>query len=254
MALVEKIRLKKYQVKDAYQTAPRDMKLFQLLARMANTCVDSLYGKARFDAVIFGDDPLVSLCLAAQLSSDGSTVLIAPDKLGLCMWPSPEWGVNQAAIHNHFDAASASEIAKRYPAFVPDSGFQKALALMIEQCSSNGRVRMLVGDFLQSSEDSIKGARSLLTFFPLQPAYLHDPKIHPLWKLASKRIAALAFNWSEIEFIQASKMFYTSPVSGFVDPKFGTPIGQGRDTKPYPLSDGGRADDVRSAFEFRGVM
>jgi len=252
MALNQKIILKKLQLMDAYITAPADMGLGRLLLRLGNTLLDSLYGSERFDTVVVGDDPLVSLCVAVHLLRKGERVLIAPDSLDQAAWPEPEWGLRMGAIHGHFDNPLAQELSKHLAGFTPEDGLHKALSCLINECYQSGRVSILAEDYLQSSHGVVKGVRGQLIFFPLQTCVGHSPSLNPLWRLAKRKITNLTFNRIEIEFIQAGGMVFTTPVSVYVDPKIGTPVGQARVDKTIPLDDGGRADDVRSAFKYRG--
>lgn len=252
MALNQKIILKKLQIMDAYKTAPADMGLVPLLLRLGNTLLDSLYGSERFDTVVVGDDPLVSLCVAVHLLRKGERVLIAPDSLDQAAWPEPEWGLRMGAIHGHYDNLLAQELSKHLEGFTSEDGLHKALSCLINECCRSRQVSILADDYLQSSHGVVKGARGQLIFFPVQACAGHSPYLNPLWRLAKRKITNLAFNRIEIEFIQAGGMVFTTPVSAFVDPEIGAPVGQARAEKTISLDDGGRADDVRSAFKYRG--
>ncbi len=232
---------------DAYKTAPAEMGLIKLLLRMASTFQHGLYGKETFDAVVVGDDPLVSLCVALKLAREGKCVLLAPDTLGEAMWPARDWGENMLAIQNHFDHELAEELSSHLSRFNSSDGFQRALSSLVHECAGSGLVLMLDGDYIQSSRGVVKGGASLL-FFRVSSDSGHAPTLNPLWKFVKRKVPKLAFNLREIEFIQAERLIYTSPVSAFVEASLGTPVGQARPNKCVALDRGGRADDVRSAF------
>lgn len=246
MALMKTITLKKFQVRDAIRTAPKDMGLLRLLARIAGTFAESLYGKAEFDAVVVGDDPLVSLCLAATLQRAGKTVLLAPDSLGTQDWPTKDWGYQLAQSVNFFDESVAAVLAENLKDFKDQDGYMKALSLLIGECSEAGRVMILQGDCLQSSEGFIKGCNELI-FFPLRGEYEHLPLMNPLWRMVRERVECLVFRHVEIEFIQARRLLVTTPTSRFIDPKSATRVGLARETnvdRNYYT----RADNVLSSF------
>lgn len=245
------VALRRFRMADAFKTAPVELGVWGLLARLADTWTDGLYGCERFDAVIAGDDPVVSLCAAAKLQSEGKRVLLAPDALSQESWPAEDWGLNMLAIQNHFDGPAAEELARQLPTFTGGDSLREALKDLISRCAESGRVLLLVGDFLHSCS-GIRGAGRARMFFPLHQDYQHAPKLNPLWQMVSRQLPRLRFNRREIEFVEARQLIYTSPLSSFIDPALGTAVGQARQVKPVPLDQGGRADDVKSAFEIRG--
>jgi len=243
------ITLKKYQFQDAYRTAPAKMRPMALMLRLIGTLGESLYGKEVFDAVIVGDDPVVSLSLAHSLASCGKRVLLAPDSLGTNDWPHKEWGYELAQTVNTFDESVAAVLAEWVGELEVQDGYMKALSVLIKKCSSNSQVCMLSGDCLQSSAGTIKGCDDLI-FFPLPQDHQHVPMTNPLWRMVRERVNQLHFNHREIEFVQASQLYITTPTSRFLDPTLGTKVGLAREGKSEAMRLG-RADDVRSAFTFQ---
>ena len=240
------ITLKKFQMLDAYRTAPVNIGVAKLLMRMAGTFGDSLYGKEVFDAVVVGDDPLVSLCVTVSLMRAGKSVLLAPDSLGRADWPDKEWGYRFAQAVNHFDDEVASVLAENLEGFGSQDGYMKALSLLIGECASSAQVTVLQHDSLQSSQGVIKGGASPI-FFPLSFVNEHFPLTNPLWRMVREKVAKLSFQHIEIEYVQAGELYITTPTSRFIDPQNGTRIGLAREV------DGGRtrysrSDNVLSAF------
>lgn len=240
------ITLKKFQIQDAIRTAPKDMGPLRLLARIAGTFADSLYGKAVFDAVVVGDDPLVSLCLAATLKRAGKTVLLVPDSLCTQDWPTKDWGYQLAQSVNCFDESVAAVLAENLKDFNDQDGYMKALSLLIGECSETGQVMILQGDCLQSSEGVIKGCDELI-LFPLRGEYEHIPLMNPLWRMVRERVDCLVFKHVEIEFIQARRLLITTPASRYIDPKIATRVGLARETQ-MDRNRYSRADNVLSSF------
>jgi hypothetical protein len=240
------ITLKKYQFLDAYRTAPANIGLFALISRLIGTLSESLYGKEVFDAVVIGDDPIVSMALAIRLASRGSRVLLAPDSLGTDDWPHKEWGYELARLTNEFDETVAAVLAENIIELDDHSGYMKALSALINKCASTPRISLLYSDSLQSSAGLIKGCNDLI-FFPLHRDFHHVPMTNPLWRFARKSISQLHFNHAEIEFVQARSLFITTPTSRYIDPTLGIKVGLAREGEAGVLRCG-RADDVRSAF------
>lgn len=240
------ITLKKFQVLDAYRTAPATMGVAKLLMRMAGTFGDSLYGKEVFDAVVVGDDPLVSLSLTVSLMREGKSVLVAPDSLGRADWPDKDWGYRFAQTVNHFDDDVASVLAENLQEFGSQDGYMKALSLLISECADSERVTVLQHDSLQSSRGFIKGSGNPI-FFPLSFANEHFPLTNPLWRMVRERVAKLSFQHIEIEYIQARELYITTPTSRFIDPQIGTRIGLARETD-IDQTRYSRSDNVLSAF------
>ena len=246
MALKKTIKLKRFQVLDAVRTAPKDMGVLRLLARVAGTFGDSLYGKASFDVVVVGDDPLVSLCLAASLKRSGKSVLLAPDSLGTQDWPSKDWGYRLAQLVNYFDESVASVLSQYLHDFESQDGYMKALSALISEVARHEQVMILAGDCLQSSKGMIKGCDELI-FFPVRGEFQHTPLTNPLWRIVRESLVCLAFQHSEIEFIQARRLLITTPTSRFIDPAIGTRIGVARETQ-MARHRYSRADNVLSSF------
>lgn len=240
------IALKKFQLFDAYRTAPASMGLLKLLMRMAGTFADSRYGSEFYDAVVVGDDPIAALGLALTLQKAGARVLIAPDSLSTQDWPSKEWGYQLAQTVNDFDANVAYVIAKNLDGYDPQHGYMKALSLLIKECAATKQVSILHTASLQSSQGVIKGCSDLI-FFPLHRDYQHLPLLNPLWRLVRDKLRKLSFNHVEIEFVRARKLYITTPPSKFIDPKLGIRVGLAREGQADTVRHG-RADDVQSAF------
>lgn len=240
------IALKKFQLFDAYRTAPASMGFFKLLMRMASTFGDSLYGSETFDAVVVGDDPIAALGLALSLQREGARVLIAPDSLGTQDWPSKDWGYQLAQSVNDFDANVAYVIAKHVGGYDPQYGYMKALSLLIKECAATRKILILHAASLQSSKGVIKGCSDLI-FFPHHCDHQHLPLLNPLWRLVRDKLRKISFNHVEIEFVRARKLFITTPPSKFIDPKLGIRIGLAREGEANTVRRD-RADDVQSAF------
>lgn len=240
------IALKKFQLFDAYTTAPASMGLLKLLMRMVGTFGDSLYGSEAFDAVVVGDDPIAALGLALSLQRGGAQVLIAPDSLSTQDWPSKDWGYQLAQTVNAFDTNVAYVVAKHIDGYDPQGGYMQALSLLIKECARSQQIMILQSASLQSSNGVIKGGRELV-FFPLHREYQHIPLINPLWRLVREKLTKLSFNHIEIEFVKARKVFFTTPPSRFIDPQLGTRVGIAREGEDAAVRRG-RADDVQSAF------
>tara|TARA_R110002124_G_scaffold128157_17_gene288700 strand:+ start:2753 stop:3517 length:765 start_codon:yes stop_codon:yes gene_type:complete len=247
MAMMRKPALKKFQVTDAYKTAPKSMPVLELVLRMASTFGDARYGKMRFDTVILGDDPLLGLCVAVHHLRQGKKVLIAPDSLSTKDWPSEEWGAIRANIQNHYDEQVHEELQRHLNDLGPKDGLQKALKILIRECAEQGQVLLLVDDYLQSSSGHIKGNERTI-FFPLNKAHGHAPKLNPLWQLVSRKLPCLRFNHAEIEYIQAGLMINTSPVSSFIDPALCEPLSPARTSSEEQPLKWCRNDSVRYAF------
>ena len=240
------IALKKYRLADAYKTAPTEMGFIKLAIRMAGTLGDSLYGSEAFEAVVVGDDPIVSMMLALTLHRSGSRVLISPDSVGTQDWPSKDWGYQLAETVDSFDANVAQFVAKHLEGFDPQDGYMRALSLLITECASSERIMILQADNLQSSHGVIKGGRDLI-FFPLSRELQDRPLINPLWRLVREKVKKLSFNHSEIEYVSARKLFITTPPSRYIDPQLGTRVGLAREGESGVVRRE-RCDDVRSAI------
>ncbi|MFL1449369.1 hypothetical protein ACI77O_13310 [Pseudomonas tritici] len=246
MALMKTTNLKKYQLLDAYRTAPSEMGAVKLLARLLGTFGDSLYGKETFDAVVVGDDPLVSLGIALSLSRAGKTVLLAPDSIGRTDWPNKDWGYSFASTANNYDEEVGSVLSAHLEGFEGHEGYMRALSLLITECASSDRVTVLHHDYLQSSRGIIKGGTDLI-FFPLDAEYEHCPLTNPLWRMVREKVAAFEFQHQEIEYVMAGKLYLSTPSSRFIDPHLGTRVGLARETDA-DNNRYSRSDNVLSAF------
>lgn len=246
MAVVKRIQLKKYRMADAYKTAAAGMSGIQLVARIAGTFYESLYGKERFDVVVFGDDPLIGLATAAQLSQSGKRVLLAPDSLEREHWPAEDWGQMMLAIQNHFEPELSVELNQRFSGLSVKGTYLSALSSLIGVCENSGLVMLLSRDHLKSSAGYIKGSSSLI-FFPSVDVSPESVCRNPMWSMVSRKIPCLEFCHREIEFIEAGNMVYTTPLPSRIAPILGLPIGQAREEKG-DLAEGGRLDDLKSAF------
>lgn len=223
-----KITLKKFQLLDAYRTAPVKMGLPKLLARLAGTFLDSLYGKEAFDFVVVGDDPLVSLSIAVTQARLGCRVLLAPDSIGRNDWPTKDWGYAFANATNYFDDEVGAVLSSHIDNYSSDDGYMKALSALIAECAESGFVSILRHDYLQSSHGVIKGAEGLI-FFPVASGYEHCPLTNPLWRMCRERIPTLEFQHMEIEYVIAETLLLTTPASRFIDPALGTRVGLARE-------------------------
>lgn len=240
------IILKKYQFRDAYRTAPAGMGPIALMMRILGTFGESLYGKEVFDAVVVGDDPIVSMALAIVLASDGKRVLLSPDSVGTGDLPHKEWGYQLAQTTNSFDDSVAGVLADHIEGLSGQDGYMKALSALIKRCASSERIWLLNGICLQSSAGFIKGCNDLI-FFPLSREHQHIPMTNPLWRMAREQICHLRFNNDEIEFVQARTLYITTPTSRFIDSTLGVKVGLARESESGAVRLG-RADDVLSAF------
>jgi len=86
-----------------------------------------------------------------------------------------------------------------------------------------------------------------LIFFPVRGEFQHTPLTNPLWRIVRESLVCLAFQHSEIEFIQARRLLITTPTSRFIDPAIGTRIGVARETQ-MDRNRYSRADNVLSSF------
>lgn len=240
------IILKKYQLRDAYRTAPVGMGPMALMLRMLGTFGESLYGKEVFDAVIVGDDPTVSMALAVVLAGEGKRVLLSPDSVGTGDWPHKDWGYQLAQMTNSFDDSVAGVLAARIEGLSGEDGYMKALSTLIKSCALNEQISLLNGVCLQSSAGIIKGCKDLI-LFPLRREHQHIPMTNPLWRMAREQVRHLRFNNEEIEFVQARTLYITTPTSRFIDSALGVKVGLAREGESGAVRLG-RADDVLSAF------
>lgn len=217
----------------------------KLMARLAGTFYESLYGKEQFDVLIVGDDPLVSLSAAAQLSQAGKRILLAPDTLESSHWPAEDWGQMMLAIQNHYEPEISQELNSRLNGLHAKHTYLGALSGLIRVCAESKSV-MVMEDCLQSSKGHVKGSTPLI-FFPARADQCREEKINPMWSMVTRKVPTLKFCFEEIEFIETQLMLYTTPVPSRIDASLGTAIGQARKEKG-DLAEGGRLDDVKSAF------
>ena len=251
MAITITPKLRGFQFKSAFLTAPQGMSKLKIAARMASTLFDGKYGSLEFDSIIFGDDPLVTLCLAVNQIKANKRVLIAPDSLTKEHWPTDEWSNQMHANQADFESPIGIVLGGNLGLKSPICSLKGALSHLLHLCEASKKVSIIAGDYLQSSEGIVKGCKTHKIFFPLQAGTAHEPSLNPLWKLALKQLPNVCFSRKEIEFVSAITVFYTTPVSPYVDPAIGLPIGNAIQNL-NPNTERLRVDEVRSALNYQG--
>ena len=242
MAVIRTVKLRRFQVLDALHTAPIGMPWIRLLMRMAGTFHDSLYARERYDLVVAGDDPVVSLCVAYCSARAGNRVLLAPDSLSVEDWPSESWSRYVAGVCAQFGSEGGDAIASLTG--VEFSSLRSAITGLVELCAQTGRVEVLQEDLLQTSLGHIRESRGR-TLFCLSPGR-HNPTLNPLWRLVRSGLVNLRFNRQEVEFIHANRLVFTTPASRYMDPALGDLVGQARSAPNPQLGESSRAEDIIS--------
>lgn len=253
MALKSVVRLRRFQFRDALITAPAGIGLGSVALRVLDTAIDGIYGSIKTDALVIGDDVLVSLCAALHLARSGRSVLLSPDTLGMASWPKPDYGQNCCAIYNHWDVSVAKALATHIDPIEPEHGFMKAFMTLVSECASTKKIALLDASTLQSSHGHIRGTKRAEILFPVLCELPDSAPLNPLWKIVRRLINTVTFNRQELEFVEARKVFLTTHPSQHIttDSAHIHFVGQARSEKLDLADESWRLDDIQTAFSLR---
>lgn len=253
MAMRKKVHLGRFRFRDALISAPSDFGVLKVGLRVADAVLDGIYGSVKCEAVVLGDDTIVSLCAALQLAHDGHEVLIAPDALDVASWPSETYSANSCAIYNQWHPEVGELLGTVLPDVKPGAGISQVLTSLFLACNATKRVSLLKGSFLQSSGGHVRGIRDGEILFPVHPDKRDKAPINPLWTMAQRLMNTVEFNHRELEFVETRKVVLTShpPKYMAAEGKHFITLGQARSEKPELADAAGRLNDIHTAFNLR---
>lgn len=243
------VKIKRFQFADAIATSPPGESGIRTFARCCASAVD-LYGSIRPDAVIVGDDVLVSLCAALQLARQGHSSIIVPDRLGKEHWKSlsdaEQFDIEAATWNREVEAI----IADRFFGRVSAGSFARTITALASACKQSGRVQILSGARLQSDASTCRGEVGRHILFPVSNAQSQFQAVSPLWAVVERSIPRICFGYNVVEFVSTNKVILSSHASPLVDPGAvaGVPVGQSRARRCDDDESMARRNDIQSVF------
>lgn len=243
------VKIKRFQFADAIATSPPGESGIRTFARCCASVVD-LYGSIRPDAVVVGDDILVSLCAALQLALQGHSTLIVPDRLNIEQWHSQadaeQFDIETTSWNREVEAI----ISDRFFGRISAGSFGRTVSALAAACKRSGLVQILSGGQLQTDSATCRGEIGRHILFPVSASQSECEGLSPLWALVERSVPRVCFGYRVVEFVTTKKVILTSYASPLINPitVSGVFVGQTRPNRGDDDESMARRNDIQSVF------
>lgn len=243
------VKIKRFRFADAIATSPPGESGIRTFARCCASVVD-LYGSIRPDAVIVGDDILVSLCAALQLALQGHSSVIVPDKLSKAHWLSQDAAEQFDLETTSWNREVEAIIADRFFGRISAGSFGRTISALAAACKRSGLVQILSGGQLQSDAATCRGEAGRHILFPVSTSHPKCEGLSPLWALVERTVPRVCFGYRVVEFVTTKKVILTSCASPLIDPTSvkAVFVGQMRANRSDDDECMARRNDIQSVF------